>query len=299
MASAVTSCWEKPGKLPGVATAAITRTHGTAGQPVIALWHLLSLDAPCVAAVWTCFLAHQFQLALPFTAPLALALAVWLLYAADRMLDAARGEAAEERHRFHHSHRRGFLLCATAGAVCLLFLVARLPGALRLGWLLLAVPLAVYVSAVHALQLRRFSKEPLVAIFFASAVSMPLLTNPGAAKGDALLSAAVFAGLCWLNCAAIARWERTLRAADAFTAMMGRHFAVAAGLGICFALPLLLSRHSLGTACAAMAAAALLVLVDQSGNHLPQTVRRALADAALLTPLIVWPLLSIARHPTR
>ena len=54
----------------------------------LALWHLLSLDAPTVAALWTWFIASANHIRLPLSSALAMALAVWMLYAADRLMDA-------------------------------------------------------------------------------------------------------------------------------------------------------------------------------------------------------------------
>jgi hypothetical protein len=55
---------------------------------VLALWHLLSLDAPTVAALWTVIIAHCAGLTLGWTAPAAMFVAVWMIYAADRLLDS-------------------------------------------------------------------------------------------------------------------------------------------------------------------------------------------------------------------
>ena len=54
----------------------------------LTLWHLLSLDAPTVATLWTLFIARCSHLTLPWTALAAMFTAVWMIYAADRLLDA-------------------------------------------------------------------------------------------------------------------------------------------------------------------------------------------------------------------
>ena len=90
---------------------------GTSG--VLALWHLLSLDAPTVAVIWTWFVARAEHVRLPWATPAAMGIAVWMLYAGDRLLDARvldgvrtawTGERLEARHLFHYRHRRGFLV---------------------------------------------------------------------------------------------------------------------------------------------------------------------------------------------
>ena len=51
-------------------------------------WHLLSLDAPTVATVWTLYIASAAHLHLPLRLPVAMFSSVWLLYAVDRLLDS-------------------------------------------------------------------------------------------------------------------------------------------------------------------------------------------------------------------
>ena len=95
------------------------RTHlnpETTHSPLV-LWHLLSLDAPTIAALWTWFIARVNYIHLPTSSILAMAVAVWMLYAADRLMDARLmdihlvqlqvnpAEDLEARHYFHHNHR--------------------------------------------------------------------------------------------------------------------------------------------------------------------------------------------------
>ena len=105
----------------------------------LALWHLLSLDAPTVAALWTLFVARSVHLMLPWTAPAAMFLAVWMIYAADRLLDARglasgswqtgkleTGPVLEARHHFHDRQRSGFFSGITIASVALAALLPRL-----------------------------------------------------------------------------------------------------------------------------------------------------------------------------
>src|ERR1700704_1719121 len=69
------------------------------------LWpNLLSLDAPVVAVLWQILFARCFQVPVDALAALLLLLTVWLIYAADRILDARRDECHSPRHEFY---RRG------------------------------------------------------------------------------------------------------------------------------------------------------------------------------------------------
>lgn len=259
----------------------------------MALWHLLSLDAPCVAALWTVFVARVFRVPLPWTAPSALAVAVWMLYVADRLADAAAGKAFEERHRFHQRHSTvfavGWLLCAPL----LLLLVFHLPHALRDGWLLLAVPLAAYVGTVHALRLGHVPKEPLIAVFFGMAIAMPEISSGSSSQG-LLRSVALFALLCWMNCAAIGRWEAPLSGyLDPATHFLGRRLSFCTAVAILLSLWIALHEGPARWIGAAIAASLVLLFVlGQVRGRMDRTPLRALADVALLTPLMMLPLLA-------
>jgi hypothetical protein len=146
----------------------------------LALWHLLSLDAPTVATLWTIFIAHCSHITLPWAAPTAMFLAVWMIYAADRLLDARLLDTEtvpppppasrpvesrlsnlrisesrishldlEARHRFHHQHRTRFLTALVLSAVALTTLLHHLdPQALHL-YALLATLLAAWMLLIH------------------------------------------------------------------------------------------------------------------------------------------------------
>src|SRR5215475_8453897 len=129
---------------------------------VLALWHLLSLDAPTVAALWTWFIARSCRIHLPGVATLAMAVAVWTLYVADRLLDAqlAGREELEARHYFHSHHRFAFLAGIAAASVLLATLLPQLPPeAIRL-YLILGGFVFGYFVIIHATEsARRLPKE--------------------------------------------------------------------------------------------------------------------------------------------
>ena len=137
----------------------------------LALWHLLSLDAPTVATLWTLFIARCSHLTLPWTALAAMFVAVWMIYAADRLLDARILDAPipdarlsepriseslispphlEARHRFHHQHRSAFLSVILLSSFVLAALLHRTdPRALHL-YVLLATLLAAWMVVIHS-----------------------------------------------------------------------------------------------------------------------------------------------------
>ncbi len=225
-------------------------------------WHLLSLDAPSVAALWVAFLGWSAGVRLSAFDPLAMFVAVWILYVADRLLDArplatkppGMPQAAfpelpeftfpelEERHRFHHRHRRTLLPCLVAATILLAWLLHRLAppvlhwyailASLLAGWLLLvhagAGPLSATrrsgimqsetqeletrksetrVSETLVSKTRRLPKELAVGLFFPAAVVIPTGARAPALCVALVMPALLFAGLCTLNCLFLYAWE--------------------------------------------------------------------------------------------
>ncbi|HEY4010278.1 MAG TPA: hypothetical protein VGM11_09030 [Acidobacteriaceae bacterium] len=278
----------------------------------LALWHLLSLDAPSVATVWTLAIAHTLNLHLPWTCAAAMFLAVWMLYAADRLLDARAldinplhsGPAPldlEERHRFHHRHRGAFLV-GIAFCACILTVLLRPidPAAMRL-YALLATLLGAWLLLIHvrpADSAHRLPKELAVGLFFPAAVFIPTVARLPQLQLDLLPIAALLAALCSLNCLFLYAWEHpgarthahwsTRWATDRLIPLTGS----VAGLAILFSIiPELLPhsrldhRATLLTLCIALSAL-LLLLLHASRRRLKPVPLRALADLVLLTPLI-------------
>ena len=208
----------------------------------LALWHLLSLDAPTVAALWTVFIARCSHLHLPWTEPAAMFLAVWMIYAADRLLDARNTDAhpldihpldaapcasdLEPRHRFHYRYRTAFRTAILLASVTLAALLLRIdPNSLHL-YVLLATLLATWMILIHInprthSASRRLPKELAVGIFFPAAVFIPTLARTAPApsaihflgiaatwiRPTLLPSAVLFAAVCTLNCLCLYAWE--------------------------------------------------------------------------------------------
>lgn len=272
----------------------------------LALWHLLSLDAPTVAALWTWFLARTNHIALPLTSIAAMAAAVWLLYAADRLLDARNSSHhLEARHRFHHRHRTAFLTGIAAASLALAALLPTLPPeAIRL-YLVEGSFLAGYFILIHATRAaHRLPKELAVGLFFSAATFIPTITRDPALRLPLLAPALLFSVLCSLNCLFIYAWEHPTPTTDThpatrFALRYLRPLALALFLAATALtlLPTVLSsfRAAGGSAFlfqsaripAAIALSALfLLLLDRYHHRLSATTLRASADLALLTPLL-------------
>jgi hypothetical protein len=264
---------------------------------------LLSLDAPTVAALWTVFIARCAGLTLPWTAPAAMFVAVWMLYATDRLLDArptAEGKPPrdlEARHRFHHRHRAGFVTALTLAAFLLAYLLHRAePAALHL-YTLLAALLAGWLALIHARPVghnaHRMPKELAVGIFFPAAVFIPTVARAPQLRSVLLLAAVLFGLVCTLNCLCIYAWEHPFPRANAHwtTRWAARRLALLAGLtllaaGMFSALRPLPSIIFPALACA-LSTTTLLAL-DTFRPRFRAVHLRAAADLTLLSPLLLY-----------
>ncbi|HEV2645222.1 MAG TPA: hypothetical protein VGU46_02535 [Acidobacteriaceae bacterium] len=280
-------------------------------QSPFILWHLLSLDAPTVAALWVWFIARAEHVHLPYTAPATMALAVWLLYAADRILDVRTLEqlahsAANEfeaRHFFHHRHRRSFLFGIAVAAIALASMLHLLdPTAIQL-YCIEASLLVAWFVILHATQsAHHLPKEIAVGIFFSAAVFIPTVARDPSLRFSLAPAAILFGATCSLNCLFLYAWEHEGSAAQSARAGLKPHFttrcaidylptlatliAVSAGIGTGIstapARPIL-------TACAVSAVT--LLILHHSRRHLSRTGLRSAADLALLTPALLLPFL--------
>ncbi len=275
---------------------------------------MLSLDAPTVAALWVVFIARCAAVPLPWTAPAAMFVAVWMLYAADRLLDArpqvngVPPPDLEERHRFHQRHRGGFLSCIAGISVVLAALLDRIdPRALQL-YALLAALLAAWLLLIHTRPLpadacplpgdkaRRLPKELAVGLFFPAAVFIPTVAREPQLRLALLPVAALFAATCTLNCLFLYAWENPAPRLRAHwtTRWACRHLAAFSTSAIALAglTAWLGSRKpwlhlDVAPALACGLSAALLLTLHVQRERLTPLTLRALADVVLLTPLLL------------
>ncbi len=277
-----------------------------AASPV-ALWHLLSLDAPSVAAVWVWFIARSSHISLPRAVPVAMAIAVWMLYAADRLLDARGLETGrtgpdelKARHLFHYRHRRLFRGGIALAAVALVTLLPRLDArAMRL-YLIEGGLLLVWFIILHATSgAHRLPKEIAVGIFFSAAIFTPCVAREPHLRASLLPAALLFGVLCSLNCVFIYAWEhKGLAQANALRAHVTTCVAVAhlnalSIAAVAGAIVILLFGSTPAKPAAAACALAVGVLLALHCNYheLSRNDLRAAADMALLTPVLLLPFL--------
>ena len=226
-------------------------------------------------------------------------LAVWILYAADRLLDGMAGtvQDLEARHRFHRCHSRRFGMALVAASFCLVPLVLAMPTGLLKLYIELAVLLAAWLFAVHMLARSHFftpPKELMPSLFFAAAVFLPVWEKTGFNRPGPALAATCYALLVMLNCLFIYAWEHIELASAHWTTRLGVRSLKELGLAT-----ILLSLLAIPFASEPIApvfiavglAAALLLGLNQFRGAMRPTNLRAASDLVLLTPLVIAPFL--------
>ncbi|MFL6452188.1 MAG: hypothetical protein ACJ746_31655 [Bryobacteraceae bacterium] len=268
----------------------------------------LSLVAPAVAVVWQLALSRGFRVPLSPSEPLALALAIWSLYAADHVLDARRKRSSpwelgrKAFHRLHWPTMAALACCSAIGSFGIA--VLSLPPATLAGGIAVSVFVLVYFASVHSLPFRWrgfWPREAVVALGFGLGTFVPLWTEGGTLLLVLMPVCAVFFLLCWLNCCAVESWE-WLRCGSppeqmphASTRWIGRHMSP---LAICVATgSLLIARwwgigYALGLA--GFSSGAALCLLARVQEFLSDSVVGVSADLALCAPLL---LLAVHRIP--
>ena len=280
-------------------------------------WHLLSLDAPTVAGLWSWFFARAMHLRVPMLTALLLAAATWLFYVVDRILDGLRTGYTElrERHIFHARHRRSFILAAlvVAGPLLWLALTHMAPAAIR-EELLLALFALLYLLFVHAGNgsggLGRpdwLPKEMAVGMIFAAATAVPAWSHlnayPDLVKARLAQAVVLFAVLCWINCVAIEKWEAGNRMplgtcsgarAHASTRWAAAHLRpIVSLIGVSFfvAAGLAPTSNLMAVYLAGLLSSCLFLALDTRRSLFSPLFLRIAADAALLTPVAFLPIL--------
>jgi len=278
----------------------------------LALWHLCSLDAPTVAVTWSLAFAWAAGVRLPLWIPSLQALVTWIVYVADRLLDARAAERRSEssrlrlRHRFHWRHRRIFFplaLAATCAAACLVFFFVPIAAPESHSYFarnsVLALAALAYFTRVHSgpdLEQSRsqfvfplLTKELLVGVLFTAGCALPafyrIAIEPTASVLPLLICALFFAMLAWLNCHAIERWESQFRSNTRQIFTQATTLAIS---GAVLAI-LLTASHPRPAALLATGAASALLLaaLDRHQPRLSPIALRAGADLVLLVPIVI------------
>ena len=272
-------------------------------KPLWLLPNLLSLDAPLVAVAWLYMFAKTWRVDyLPWAAYLSLGLVVWIVYAADRLIDSALpgdGSKLEARHEFHRKHRRLFkvaLIVASIAAVVLV--VLNLPmsiyGYSTIGGVFVLAFFALSVFGNHEPNELPYAKNIIAGLAFAYGTSMIPFVYSGFDAVDWLKSRELisFAVLCILNISAIDLWEQAARSPDP-EIKASNELALTLPLTLLGASALVFATqyHELSTRAffyAILTGAALLHVLNRIRQRFPVEALRVLADVALLIPFLVF-----------
>jgi hypothetical protein len=266
------------------------------------IWlNILSLDAPVVALLWQALFSRSLHIHIRWPAILALALSTWMIYAVDRLLDARLPSDGllSLRHEFSRRHRTLMLTSVGFAVALLLWTCLHLrPIVFQNGiWMLGAV--TVYFAIVHfapAPIRRLWPKELAVGVLFAlgtCVATWSLAGNSGTAGSRLMLTTPtlLFAALSSLNCIAIEFWEwrRTekITPIHPLTAWVGVRVHWTALTIAALALVLLPLEPLRPVFIAGIFSAATFVWLSARSDSLPVDTLRLLADAALLSPVLL------------
>jgi hypothetical protein len=261
-------------------------------------WHLLSLDAPTVAALWCWSFARAAHIDLPPLAPLLLAVGTWLIYVADRVLDGLGGmnpAHLQERHYFYVRHRTAFMAAGAMVIPAFAWAVfTQMCPAVRMGDAAVFAVAALYFLLVHAhgrAAQRWLPKEFAVGVLFAVATAVPTWARTSDERLHLAPVVAIFAVLCWLNCVAIESWESPVSGlAHATTKWAARYLqplSLATGvLALAFGAASLSNRARFCLILASAISAFLLFSLSRRRESMTTMQVRVAADAILLTPLL-------------
>jgi hypothetical protein len=260
------------------------------------LWpNALSLDAPVIAVLWQLLLARSLAVKLNPFEPLALGLAVWLIYVADHLIDTARpasGAWEPPRKLFYRRHWRIVLAFAIAVGLALAACGSRLlwPSTL-LGGLQLSCAVAGYFSMIHLTPAGwriLWPREMAVATLFTLGTFGAVWLGNGRNMAPLALPAAIFMLLCLTNCSLIETLEWQAGGSHATdlpnraTRWVAGHTGTVAGA---IAFLAVLQRSPFGIAGVLSGGALWLLALNR--RAIPIRLVSPAADLALYSPLLL------------
>ncbi|MEO6951517.1 MAG: hypothetical protein ABI321_06880 [Polyangia bacterium] len=256
---------------------------------------LLCLDAPLVAVAWQALFAHVFGVRLGAATRGALFLTTWAIYLFDRLADGASltdGMPMSARQQFARRHRPAGVGLLALVAVLDLVLVAGLSPRLLVGGAIVGVLCVAYLYVnrnADRTWLWLPIKELSIGVLFALGTVAALVPVH---RIGFVPSVALFGLLCATNCATVAAWERELDARQGKASLgtrwprLGNNVPLLIG-GVALAGWIMtLGLVPLAIGLPLSAAALLLGLLHMARRSIAPDDRTALADLALLAPLL-------------
>ena len=182
----------------------------TGWKPIPRWLNVLSLDAVLVALSWHWLLTGDRT---SLSQIIALAAIVWLVYTADRYLDA-RSLIVEEtrllRHDFARQHAGALRLIWIIVALVTMMVLPALPRPVLRSGACLASLVFVYAVMTHRVPLSvwRSVKPHAAGGLFALGVSLPIWSSISGGSLQAILTIMMFSGLCIGNCQMVSMVDR-------------------------------------------------------------------------------------------
>ena len=263
--------------------------------------NVLTLQAPVVAVLWQLLLARSMHLRLNPFEPWALALAVWLIYVADHLIDTAqpvRSAWEPPRKDFCRRHWGTFLAIAVVVAFLLAACVSRLLWVATVrGGCQLLLGVAGYFTLIHVMPShwrRDWPREIAVAVLFTVGTFGAVFLANGQQAKPLLAPSLLFMLLCWANCSLIETWEWQATGSPAAEApnrlarWAAEHvISVSALLAVMSGLLRLASFLPAEFALALCLSGALLSLLSICRRAVPVRLVSPAADLALCAPLVL------------
>ena len=265
--------------------------------------NLLSLDAPIVAVVWLGAFSRAFDSSVAFSVYAVLFLAVWSIYVADRLLDSLRQQnwsLATQRHRFVRRYQKRFIgLLIVILTLTAVTTVNALPIDLIIAGLVLGSVVGIYFTAFVRLfpRLKPLrAKEFACGVVFAAGTALGVDTFRHGAfidPGKYLPAVFLFAALCIYNCLIIAARERHTdqvndpAAASVWWKYLDRDLAVSGVILITVTATAWILRGQPLFYSACFISALALSSIHLLQKHFSNSISRVLADAALLSPMLL------------
>ncbi|MDA7916349.1 hypothetical protein N9B94_03855 [Verrucomicrobia bacterium] len=261
--------------------------------------NILNLDAPIVATVWMYQFALLTKSQLTHRHYWLLFLAVWLIYFADRWLDQSKRHFKETARHVTHGGLGNFAIAAGAFVTVLLFQNA-FTGLNPKAWLggLVLVGLTLgYLGCVHFLGEafpKPLPKELWVGVVFSAGCALVPWSLAESATITLFLMASGFGWLCFLNCAAITRWENLLSDQSRTSSLLNtwpcflNHFGKVSFVtaAVFFTIGLATQNNFQDAFLAMGLSAALLGAIERRHRLIDSQTLRIAADVVLLTPLL-------------
>ncbi|MGI9541833.1 MAG: hypothetical protein ACR2MX_01165 [Cyclobacteriaceae bacterium] len=179
---------------------------------------VLSLDVVLGACCSALFLASFLNVELPKLILLTLALAVWVIYTTDHLIDAYKinKSASSARHAFHQKHFKVMLAVVLLATGIALYLVTLIPSPTRSwGFYLVGMVLVYFAILTVWKQQSLFFKEVMVALVYTGGIFIgPLTALEVSIPFKAWLLFTQFAVLAFVNLLEFSFYEQNIDRSD-------------------------------------------------------------------------------------